>query len=251
MKTIVVMSGKGGVGKSTVAANLAYKLSNDGFSVGIFDSDFHGPTIPKMLGVRGKKMRPGKDQDNVKPVEASPNLKVISMDFLLPDDDSAVIWRGPMKMKVINQMVEDVDWGDIDYLVIDLPPGTGDEPLSIAQQIPDVTGAVIVTTPQDVALQAVKRSINFAKKLDMEVLGVVENMSSFKCPNCGEEIELFGKGGGKKMSEEIGVPFLGSVPFNPEIVKSGEEGDPSSYQSSESSESFNKIVTKLKEKVGE
>ncbi len=251
MKTIVVMSGKGGVGKSTVAANLAYKLSNDGFSVGIFDSDFHGPTIPKMLGVRGKKMRPDQNQESIKPVDASPNLKVISMDFLLPDDDSAVIWRGPMKMKVINQMVEDVEWGDIDYLVIDLPPGTGDEPLSIAQQIPDVTGAVIVTTPQDVALQAVKRSINFAKKLDMDVLGVVENMSSFKCPNCGETIELFGEGGGKKMSEDIGVPFLGSVPFTPEIVKSGEEGDPSSYLSSESSVSFDKIVSNLKKKVGE
>ncbi|MFW6040258.1 MAG: Mrp/NBP35 family ATP-binding protein [Thermoplasmatota archaeon] len=249
MKKIVVMSGKGGVGKSTVAANLASILSHQGKKVGIFDSDFHGPTIPQLLGVRGNLL--SQDNDKIRPVYANENLQVISMDFLLPSDDSAVIWRGPMKMKVINQMIEDVQWDDIDYLIIDLPPGTGDEPLSIAQQLSNIDGAVIVTTPQDVALIAVRRSINFAKKLNMPVLGVIENMSDFTCPHCGNKINLFGEGGGKDMSKELDITFLGSVPFDPEIVKSGEEGKSLYEMNSKSSKGFVDIVEKIKKKIGE
>ncbi len=249
MKKIVVMSGKGGVGKSTVAANLAFSLSEDGSKVGIFDSDFHGPTIPKMLGVKGKKFTP--NQDKIEPVSVNDNLKVISMDFLLPNDDSAVIWRGPMKMKMINQMLEDIEWGGIDYMIIDLPPGTGDEPLSIAQQIPDIDGVVIVTTPQDVALQAVRKSINFARKLNMKVLGVVENMDSLVCPNCGEEIKLFGEGGGEKMSKDLDVPYLGRIPIDPEIMKSGEKGISFTKNDSESTDAFKDIVKNIKENIGD
>lgn len=249
MKKIVVMSGKGGVGKSTVAANLGSILAYQGNKVGLFDSDFHGPTIPQMLGVRGNKLSP--EQEKIKPVSVDENLKVISMDFLLPSDDSAVIWRGPMKMKVINQMIEDVEWDDIDYLIIDLPPGTGDEPLSIAQQLSDIDGAVIVTTPQDVALLAVKKSINFARKLNLPVIGVIENMSGFTCPNCGEKIELFGEGGGKKMSEDLDVPFLGKIPISADIVKSGEEGKSLMDLNSESLEYFENIIDKIKNEIGE
>ncbi|MGM0510901.1 MAG: Mrp/NBP35 family ATP-binding protein [Thermoplasmatota archaeon] len=250
MKKIVVMSGKGGVGKSTVAANLAFKLSQDGAEVGIFDSDFHGPSIPKMLGVKGKML--GADEgDKITPVSVTDNLKAVSMEFLLPDDDSAVIWRGPMKMKAISQFMEQVEWGDIDYLVVDLPPGTGDEPLSIAQQLSDIDGSVVVTTPQDVALQAVRRSINFSEKVNMNVLGVVENMSGLKCPNCGEKIDVFGSGGALDMAESVGVELLGSIPLDPNIMKSGEEGHSFLDEDSEASKAFNDIVDKIKKKVGE
>ncbi len=243
MKKIVVMSGKGGVGKSTVAANLAFKLSKEGAKVGIFDSDFHGPSIPKMLGAE--------EEDKITPVSVTENLKAVSMEFLLPDDDSAVIWRGPMKMKAISQFMEQVEWGDIDYLVVDLPPGTGDEPLSIAQQLKDIDGSVVVTTPQDVALQAVRRSINFSEKVNMNVLGVVENMSGLKCPNCGEKIDVFGSGGAVDMAESIGVELLGSIPLDPNIMKSGEEGRSFLDEGSEASKAFNDIVDKIKKKVGE
>ncbi|MBS3816598.1 MAG: Mrp/NBP35 family ATP-binding protein [Candidatus Thermoplasmatota archaeon] len=250
MNKIVVMSGKGGVGKSTVAANLAFKFASEGKKVGIFDSDFHGPSIPQMLGVK-EDILGARDEKNIEPVEVDSNLKVVSMEFLLPDDDSAVIWRGPMKMKAIKQFVEQVNWGDIDYLIIDLPPGTGDEPLSIAQQIPELDGSVIVTTPQEVAVQAVKKSISFSEKLDLGVLGVIENMSGLTCPNCGEEIEVFGSGGGKEMAEKLDVPFLGEIPLDPEIMASGEEGEPFFGKSAAYSESFEDIVEKLLERLGE
>lgn len=250
MKKIVVMSGKGGVGKSTVAANLAFKLSKDGATVGIFDSDFHGPSIPKMLGVKGELMG-AQGEDKIEPVSVTPNLKAVSMEFLLPDDDSAVIWRGPMKMKAISQFVEQIEWGDLDYLVVDLPPGTGDEPLSIAQQIQDIDGSVVVTTPQDVALQAVRRSINFSEKVNMPVLGVIENMSGLTCPNCGEKINVFGSGGATDMAESLGVDLLGSIPLDPDIMESGEEGRSFLKEESEASKAFNEIVKKIKNKVGE
>lgn len=249
MKKLVVMSGKGGVGKSTVAANLAFKLTDEGKKVGVFDSDFHGPTIPKLMGVKQEGMT-ADEEEKIRPAEVKPNLKVVSMEFLLPDKDTPVIWRGPMKMKVINQFLDDVEWGDIDYLIIDLPPGTGDEPLSIAQQIPDNDGAVIVTTPQEVSVRAVKKSVNFARKLDMDVIGVVENMSSFRCPHCGERIEMFGEGGGEDMADELGVPFLGRIPWNPDIVKSGETGSPFFADDSELIDAFGKIVGKIEKKIG-
>ncbi len=250
MKKLVVMSGKGGVGKSTVAANLAFKLAFEGNQVGIFDSDFHGPSIPQMLDVR-EDILGMEDEETITPVEVNPNLKVVSMEFLLPDDDSAVIWRGPMKMKAIKDFQERVQWGDLDYLVIDLPPGTGDEPLSIAQQFDDLEGSIIVTTPQKVAVQAVRRSIDFSEKVGMKVLGVVENMSTLTCPNCGVDIDVFGSGGGERMAEELDISFLGSIPLDPNIMKSGEEGKSLIKTGSDSSEAFENIVMNLKKELGE
>ncbi len=248
-KKIVVMSGKGGVGKSTVAANLAFGLASRGYDIGILDSDFHGPTIPFMLGVNGRAM--GVDEERIIPVEVNPHLKVVSMDFLLPDKDTPLIWRGPMKINMINQFLQKVHWGKLDFLIIDLPPGTGDEPLSIAQGLSDVDGALIVTTPQDVALNAVRRSVNFAKKLNIDILGVIENMSDFKCPHCGEFINLLGKGGGEEMSQDLGVDYLGSVPFDPNIANSGETGIPFYNTDDESSKTFRKILDKLMIKIGD
>jgi len=221
---ILVLSVKGGVGKSTVSANLAVALSEKGYDVGILDIDIHGPSIPKMLGVEDKK--PGASGVGMNPVFFSPKLKVMSMGFLTQDRDSPVIWRGPLKMMAIKQLIGDVDWGVLDYLVVDIPPGTGDEPLSIAQLIPNCDGAVIVTTPQDVALLSVRKSINFVKKMNIPVIGIVEKMSGFKCPHCGKNIDLFKTGGGLKASKDFNVPFLGQIPIDPQIVETGDSGEP-------------------------
>lgn len=202
---IVVLSGKGGVGKSTVSANLALSLAEKGYEVGLLDSDIPGPSIPKMLGLGDKKPEPSKV--GITPVIALPKLKVMSMGFLIHDKDAPVIWRGPMKMGAIKQLLGDVNWGYLDYLIIDLPPGTGNEPLSIAQLIPDNDGAVVVTTPQDIALVSVRKSINFVKKMNMPVIGIVENMSGFKCPRCNKDIDFFKTGGALKASKDFNVPF--------------------------------------------
>jgi len=223
---ILVFSGKGGVGKSTVAVNLALSLSLKGKQVGLMDVDFHGPSVPILLGLHGPP-EPS-DDGRMKPIGFE-NLKVMSIGFLLPEQDSAVIWRGPMKMGAIRQFLRDVDWGDIDVLVVDSPPGTGDEPLSVAQIIPDVDGAVIVTTPQDLSLSDVRRSINFCRRLNMPVIGVIENMSGFACPKCGEVSDIFGAGGGRKMAEDMKVPFLGKIPIDPAMVKAGDDGKPFVY----------------------
>jgi ATP-binding protein involved in chromosome partitioning len=215
------MSGKGGVGKSTVAANLAVALAAAGHKVGILDGDVHGPNIPKMLGLDGASPSSG-----LLPLEAWPNLKVMSMAFLLPDCDTPVAWRGPMKHTLFRQFLSDVEWGELDYLVVDLPPGTGDEPMSIAQILGDPLWTIIVTTPQDVALLDSRKSVVFAKDLGMNVLGIVENMSGLTCPHCGGEIELFKTGGGKRASEDLGVPFLGAIPIDPNVVLAGDAGIP-------------------------
>jgi ATP-binding protein involved in chromosome partitioning len=222
-RKLVVMSGKGGVGKTTVAVNLASALATEGKKVGLMDVDIHGPNVPKMLGLEGAKIEG--DENGIIPTSAAGNLKVISMAFLLADPDSPVIWRGPMKMQVINQFLGDVQWGDLDYLIIDLPPGTGDESLSIAQQIPGAE-AIIVTTPQDVALLDSRKAVNFARTLNMPVLGIIENMSGLKCPHCGKEIDLFKTGGGQKAAKDLGVPFLGRLPIDPEVVGAGDSGTP-------------------------
>lgn len=248
-RTIVVMSGKGGVGKSTVSANLAYNLSKRGYRVGIFDSDFHGPTIPRLMGIKDKIL--DTRGEAILPVQVTPYLKVISMEFFLPDKDSPLIWRGPMKMNMIGQLIQKVEWGPLDYLVVDLPPGTGDEPLSIAQEFKDIEGTLIVTTPQEVSLDAVRKSINFARKLNMNMLGVIENMSDFKCPHCGEIVTMFGVEGGRNMSEELGVLYLGSIPLHADIVGSGEKGLPFSNQDNESAELFDVIVEKILNKIGD
>ncbi len=246
---IVVLSGKGGVGKSTVSANLALSLAEKGYEVGLLDSDIHGPSIPKMLGLEDKK--PGSSETGIAPILALPKLKVMSMGFLIPDKDAPVIWRGPLKMGAIKQLIGDVDWGNLDYLIIDLPPGTGDEPLSIAQLIPDNDGAVIVTTPQDIALVSVRKSINFVKKMNMPVIGIVENMSGFKCPYCGKNIDLFKTGGGLKASKDFNIPFLGKIPIDPQIVETGDSGKTFAIKSEnpDTAKSFKKIVENIEEIV--
>lgn len=221
---IIVMSNKGGVGKSTVSINLACGLAKAGNNVGLFDADLHGPSMAKMLGVEGQKVefKNGK----IHPIILDSRIKLMSMACVLSSPDDPVIWRGPLKMKAIKQFVEDVEWGELDYLIIDSPPGTGDEPLSLIQLIPGIDGAVIVTTPQAVALLDSRKAVNFIKELKVCVLGVIENMSGFICPHCGKETDLFKKGGGKQAAIEMEVPFLGSIPFEGEIVNAGDEGKP-------------------------
>ncbi|MEF8878768.1 MAG: Mrp/NBP35 family ATP-binding protein [Candidatus Thermoplasmatota archaeon] len=253
---IVVLSGKGGVGKSTVASNLAVALSQKNYKVGLLDSDMHGPSIPKMLGVEDKK--PTGTQKSINPIQTKDGLKVMSMGFLVQNHDDPVIWRGPMKMGVIRQLLGDVNWGKLDYMIIDLPPGTGDEPLSIAQILENIDGAVVVTTPQDVALVSVRKSINFVKKLNLDILGIVENMSGFTCPHCGEDINIFKTGGGKKAAEDFQIPLLGSIPLDPHIVEAGDTGKTFMLKNRnrETVNSFNKIVENIekilnkKEEVG-
>jgi len=220
---VMVLSGKGGVGKSTVAVNIARALAEAGRRVGLLDVDVHGPSVPRMLGLEGQSVQ--LRDETLLPVTVG-GLKVISIGFMLPERDAAVIWRGPMKMKVIRQFLSDVEWGDLDYLIIDSPPGTGDEPLSVAQLVEGADGAVLVTTPQEVALADVRRSINFCRQLGLPVLGVVENMSGFACPHCGEVTNVFGLGGGERMAAEMGVPFLGRVPIDPKIVEACDAGTP-------------------------
>ncbi len=221
---ILVLSGKGGVGKSTVSTNLAYALAAHGRMVGLLDLDIHGPNIPKMLGIEDQ--RPAVLEKTMEPVHVMGTLAVMSMAFLLPDTSTPVIWRGPMKMSVIQQFLNEVNWGSLDYLVVDLPPGTGDEALSIIQLAPNVQGAVIVTTPQDVSVLDAVKAVKFIEKLDLPVIGIIENMSGMVCPHCGDTIDLFGRGGGEKAARELGVPFLGSIPLDPAMVKAGDEGRP-------------------------
>lgn len=221
---ILVLSGKGGVGKSTVAVNLAYALSNHGRQVGLLDLDIHGPNIPKMLGLEEHQL--SSEGNKIIPVRVTGSLQVISMAFLLPEKHSPVVWRGSMKATAIRQFLEDTKWGTLDYLVVDLPPGTGDEALTIAQIAPNLRGAVIVTTPQDVSTLDSTKAITFVEMLKMDVLGVIENMSAMACPHCGEMIDLFGKGGGERIAKEHNVPFLGSIPLDPEMRKAGDEGRP-------------------------
>jgi ATP-binding protein involved in chromosome partitioning len=241
---VLVFSGKGGVGKSTVAANLALALSLRGEKVGALDVDIHGPNLAKMLGVDEKKM--DVSSDVITPVQVNANLKLVSMSFLLSSPDLPVIWRGPMKMKVIQQFLGDVDWGDLDWLIIDSPPGTGDEPLSVAQLIP-ATGAVIVTTPQEVSILDSRKAVIFAFKLNLKVLGIIENMSGLNCPHCGRRIDLFKTGGGEVTALELGVPFLGRIPIDPRIVISGDEGRPFAdvLPTSEASRAFQEIVDRI------
>jgi len=221
---IVVMSGKGGVGKSTVATNIAVALSLAGKKVGLLDVDVHGPSIPGMLSLKGEKPHMG--ADIMEPVSWSKNLSVMSLGFLLEDDRQAVIWRGPVKMGLIKQFVEDVMWGDLDYLIVDCPPGTGDEPLSTLQTLGPTAMAVVVTTPQGVAIDDVRRSLSFVGEVGNRVLGLVENMSGFACPDCGAVHDIFNSGGGEELAKEAGVQFLGRIPMDPAVTRSGDEGFP-------------------------
>jgi ATP-binding protein involved in chromosome partitioning len=223
--TIAVASGKGGVGKSTVAVNLAVALAKDGASVGLIDADIYGPSIPLMLGVKEQPKMIGEDPNNVKllPLERY-GVKLMSIGFLI-DDNTPVIWRGPMASGAIKQFMSDVLWGELDYLIFDLPPGTGDIQLTLVQTIP-LTGAVVVTTPQDVALIDARKAIKMFERVNVTILGLVENMSYFIAPDTGKRYDIFGNGGGKKAAEEMGIPFLGEIPINPLIREGGDNGKP-------------------------
>ncbi|RLC67901.1 MAG: chromosome partitioning protein ParA [Chloroflexi bacterium] len=239
---ILVLSGKGGVGKSTVAANLAVSLSLANRRVGLLDIDIHGPSIPKILNLEDRQIQVL--GETMLPVQIGPELKAMSIGFLLRDSDDAVIWRGPMKYQMIKQFLKDVRWGSLDYLIVDSPPGTGDEPLSIAQLLGNSDGAIIVTTPQQIALADVRKGISFCRKLGLPVLGVVENMSGFVCPKCGEQTDIFKVGGGEDMARELGVNFLGRVPIDPQIVQACDAGQlyVAHDRRSETTEAFHKVT---------
>lgn len=240
---ILVLSGKGGVGKSTVSVNLAVALAMEGWRTGLLDVDFHGPSVPTLLNLEGGLFK-SSDKEGILPLKSVYGPKVVSLGFALGHADEAVIWRGPMKMGVIKQLLTDVQWGELDYLVVDFPPGTGDEPLSVAQLIPEADGAVIVTTPQDLSLKDVRKSINFCRQLKLPVLGVLENMSGLICPHCRKRIEVFKSGGGEAMAREMGVPFLGRIPMDTKIVETSDEGKPFVYhlRETESAQAFLRAI---------
>jgi len=242
---ILVLSGKGGVGKSMVAVNLAVSLALAGKKVGLLDIDIHGPSIPKILNLEGKTIQAAGDV--ILPIAMTENLKVMSIGFLLRGSSDAVIWRGPMKYQMIKQFLKDVDWGSLDFLVVDSPPGTGDEPLSIVQLLENADGAIIVTTPQEVALSDVRKCITFCKQLNLPVLGVLENMSGFVCPKCGEMTNIFKSGGGEKMAKQMNVHFLGQIPIDPQIVRACDSGQPyvQHYSSSQAAQAFKEAMLPL------
>jgi ATP-binding protein involved in chromosome partitioning len=221
-RKIMIMSGKGGVGKSTVAANLAAGLALRGHRVGLLDCDIHGPTIPTIFGLESQK--PDVNEEGIIPIPVLSNLSVMSIGFLLGDKDSPIIWRGPAKMGAIKQFLEEVNWGALDFLIIDLPPGTGDEPLSVAQLIPNCDGSVLVTTPQDVALISVRKSITFSEKLNVPIIGLVDNMHGLICPHCDKPIEVFGTGGVEKASKDFNIPILARLPIEPKVAEMEDRG---------------------------
>ncbi len=239
---ILVLSNKGGVGKSSVAVNLACSLSEKDYKVGILDADLHGPSVAKMLGFEGKRLQGS--PEGILPMSVSPNLVAVSMASLIETSDAPLIWRGPLKMMALKQFLGEVQWGNLDYLIIDSPPGTGDEPLSICQLIPELEGGIIVTTPQSVALLDSRKCVNFLKNLKIPILGIIENMSGLKCPHCGKNIDLFKSGGGKEAAQEFNLPFLGKIPIDLNIVIAADEGKPyiCQYKDTETAQIFNRIV---------
>ena len=248
---IAVVSGKGGVGKTLVTVNLAAALAMKGHvgRVGILDADIHGPCVPRMLGMEGRRLEAG--PPGIFPAFGPLNIKVVSMEFLLPTGDSPVIWRGPLKMAAIRQFLSEIVWGDLDYLLIDLPPGTGDEPLSVVQLLPDMDGLILVTLPSEVSEGVVRKAVNFARKVGTPILGVVENMSYLLCPHCGGRIEVFGSGGGERIAREMDVPFLGSIPLDPRISLDSDRGVPFVIEHSDTpaAKAFMEIVEKIKQAV--
>ena len=244
---LMIMSGKGGVGKSSIAANIAVTLSNRGLKTGLMDVDLHGPSIAGIMGLSG--LLDVVNGKFMQPKAFSENLKLVSMASLMQDENQAIIWRGPAKIGAIRQFIADVTWDNLDYLIIDSPPGTGDEPLTVAQTIPDAE-AIIVTTPQEVSLADVRKSINFCKHVNMKVLGLVENMGTFTCPHCGEPVDLFKKDGGRATAEQMSVPFLGTIPFYQDMVKACDDGKPvmSNKVDSPFHKAFEEITRKIIEK---
>ncbi|MBD3205320.1 P-loop NTPase [Candidatus Bathyarchaeota archaeon] len=248
---IAIISGKGGVGKSLVTVNLGAGLSmkEEEGKVGVLDADLTGPTIPKMMGLKGMKLEVG--PPGIFPAKGPEGVRVVSMDFLLPSDEAPVIWRGPLKMGAIRQFLGEVAWGDLEFLLVDLPPGTGDEPLSILQLLPEMDGVVIVTIPSEVSEVVVRKAVTFARKMNVPILGIIENMSAMVCPHCGKEIEVFSEGGGRAISEDMDVDFLGSIPIDPRVSSASDEGVPFiiKYPEAPASKSFMKIIEKIEEKV--
>jgi ATP-binding protein involved in chromosome partitioning len=245
---IAVISGKGGVGKSVTAVNLAIAFAMQGHEdrVGLLDADLHGPCVPTMLGMQDQKLKVG-------PIGAFPALgplgvKVVSMAFVLAGKEVPVVWRGPLKMRAIEQFLSEIAWGELDFLLIDLPPGTGDEPLSVLKLLPEMDGVIIVTIPSEVSQNVVGKAITFARQLNVPVIGIVENMSGFVCPDCGKETHIFMKGGGKKIAQEYSVPFLGSIPLDPRVCEASDMGQPfiMEYPDSPASKAFMAIVEKIK-----
>jgi ATP-binding protein involved in chromosome partitioning len=249
---VAVISGKGGVGKSTVTVNLAVAFALNGKKVGVLDADIHGPSVPRLLGLTGQQVKVG--PPGAFPVIGPLGMKVVSIDFFLSEENVPTIWRGPLKMTAIRQFLSDIVWGELDILFIDLPPGTGDEPLSIAQLLPEIDGVVIVTMPSELSKAVVEKAIMFARRLGMPVIGVVENMSGFVCPHCGFRVDIFSSGGGEKMAEETGVAFLGSVPIDPQVGVDSDKGAPFVIEHPDSAaakafvEIFKKVEFYLKER---
>jgi ATP-binding protein involved in chromosome partitioning len=241
---IAIISGKGGVGKSTVTVNLAAAFAKSGHKVGILDADIHGPSVPRLLGLTGQQVKVG--PPGAFPVLGPLNMKVISIDFFLPEE-VPTIWRGPLKMGAIRQFLQEIVWGDLDILFIDLPPGTGDEPLTIAQFLPEMDGVIVVTMPSELSSTIVKKAITFALRLNMPIIGVVENMSGFICPHCGTKTEIFPSGGGIKMAQESGVAFLGSIPIDPLVGSDADQGKPFmiAHEDSAAAKAFTEIVKQV------
>jgi len=248
---IAIISGKGGVGKTLVTVNLAVSLAMRGRNgrIGLLDADIHGPCVPKMLGMKGNHLEVG--PPGVFPALGLLNIKVVSMGFLLPSDEEPIIWRGPLKMGAIKQFLSEIEWGYLDYLLIDLPPGTGDEPLSVLQLLPDIDGVIIVTIPSEVSKDVVKKAVTFARKMDVPIIGIVENMSGMICPHCGGKIDVFKRGGGEKMAVEMGVPMLGSIPLDPRISEDSDAGTPFivEHKDSEASKVFLAMVQNIEKFV--
>jgi len=240
----IVLSGKGGVGKTSTSVNLSMALANRGFNVGIMDVDLHGPDVPRMLGLKG--MLDLTKNHKLNPIRYSENLKVVSIESMIASKDDAIIWRGPLKYSAIRQFIGEVEWGELDFLIIDSPPGTGDEPLTVAQTIRDAR-AIIVTTPQEVSLADVRKSISFCRTVKMDILGLIENMSGFTCPHCNKLVDLFGSGGGEKTANAAGIPFLGRIPFDPNVVSCGDNGI--SFQEKYADAQVTKAFDELADKI--
>lgn len=245
-RKILVMSGKGGVGKSTVAGYLALLLAERGFQVGLLDVDLHGPSIARLMNAKSGLQMP--EGGGVRPYPYSDHLGVVSMEMVMGDKDTAVIWRGPLKISAIRQFISDIEWGNLDFLIVDSPPGTGDEPLTVAQTIPDAE-ALIITTPQEISLADVRKSINFCRQVKMKILGLVENMSGFVCPHCGEKLPIFGTGGGERTAKDMGIPLVGQIPINPLMVELSDRGELSLMlkdKDSDVNRAYGEIVDRLK-----
>lgn len=247
---IVVLSGKGGVGKTTVATNLAMSFAKQGLKSGILDVDIYGPNVPKLLGLEGT--HPHFDDKTILPILGPLDLKVMSMGFLLQNSDDAVAWRGPLVGKAIQQFLSDVKWGELDVIVVDLPPGTGDEILSTLQLIPEIDGVVIVSTPQEVAVLDARRAIRLVEMMGVPILGIIENMSEFVCPHCGESHRLFGEGVTQKAADEFGIQHLGSLPLDPRIISLSDKGTPFVVEDpdSKAAKAFSEVVEQLRKKIG-